>query len=79
MTTNNHRNHHDQTKIIRDSNYGGIFCIWDRIFGTYTESIAIKDFKSGFKNYNEQNIFRIQVDPLISYFKNLTSKLVRPS
>ena len=31
----NHRVHHGRDERSLDSNYGGIFIIWDRIFGTY--------------------------------------------
>jgi len=35
VTPSNHRVHHAQNKIYIDRNYGGIFCIWDRVFGTF--------------------------------------------
>lgn len=33
----NHRVHHAVNEKYLDKNYGGIFIIWDRIFGTYVE------------------------------------------
>jgi len=35
ITPSNHRIHHAQNPEYIDSNYGGVFIIWDRIFGTY--------------------------------------------
>ena len=36
-TPSQHRVHHAVNETYLDRNYGGIFCIWDRMFGTYTE------------------------------------------
>ena len=35
ITPSNHRIHHAQNPEYIDPNYGGVFIIWDRIFGTY--------------------------------------------
>ena len=37
VTPSNHRVHHGQNDYCIDRNYGGIFIIWDRIFGTFVE------------------------------------------
>jgi len=37
VTPSNHRVHHGQNDYCLDCNYGGIFIIWDRIFGTFVE------------------------------------------
>jgi len=37
VTASNHRVHHAQNEIYIDKNYGGVFIIWDRMFGTYKE------------------------------------------
>ena len=36
ITPMNHRIHHAKNKEYIDANYGGVFVIWDRMFGTYT-------------------------------------------
>eukprot|EP01091_Cochliopodium_minus_P017041 TRINITY_DN656_c0_g1_i2.p1 TRINITY_DN656_c0_g1~~TRINITY_DN656_c0_g1_i2.p1 ORF type:complete len:403 (-),score=52.66 TRINITY_DN656_c0_g1_i2:44-1252(-) len=36
-TPSHHRVHHARNKIYCDKNYGGMFIIWDKIFGTYEE------------------------------------------
>lgn len=35
MTPSHHRVHHAQNERYIDKNYGGLFIIWDRLFGTY--------------------------------------------
>jgi alkylglycerol monooxygenase len=35
VTPSNHRVHHAQNQRYIDKNYGGIFILWDRFFGTY--------------------------------------------
>jgi sterol desaturase/sphingolipid hydroxylase (fatty acid hydroxylase superfamily) len=37
VTPNMHSVHHSATHLETDSNYGDVFSIWDRIFGTYRE------------------------------------------
>jgi sterol desaturase/sphingolipid hydroxylase (fatty acid hydroxylase superfamily) len=37
VTPSNHRVHHGQNDYCIDRNYGGIFIIWDRLFGTFAE------------------------------------------
>ena len=37
VTPSNHRVHHAQNKEYIDANYGGVFILWDRIFGTFIE------------------------------------------
>ncbi|RBP50775.1 sterol desaturase family protein [Arenicella xantha] len=37
VTPSNHRGHHAQNTVYIDRNYGGVFILWDRFFGTYQE------------------------------------------
>lgn len=39
VTPSNHRGHHAQNTIYIDRNYGGVFIIWDRLFGSYQEEL----------------------------------------
>jgi sterol desaturase/sphingolipid hydroxylase (fatty acid hydroxylase superfamily) len=39
VTPSNHRVHHAQNEAYIDRNYGGIFILWDRLFGTFQEEI----------------------------------------
>ena len=40
VTPSNHRVHHARNKIYVDRNYGGVFILWDRIFGSFQEELA---------------------------------------
>lgn len=40
VTPSNHRVHHGQNDYCIDKNYGGIFSLWDRLFGTYADERA---------------------------------------
>jgi sterol desaturase/sphingolipid hydroxylase (fatty acid hydroxylase superfamily) len=39
VTPSNHRVHHAQNDRYLDRNYGGVFIVWDRIFGTWQEEL----------------------------------------
>lgn len=40
VTPSNHRVHHAVNDQYIDKNYGGVFIIWDRLFGTFQEEIT---------------------------------------
>lgn len=35
ISPSNHRVHHAQNAVYMDRNYGGVFIVWDRLFGTF--------------------------------------------
>lgn len=72
ITPNNHRTHHDNIHAHQASNYGGVFSIWDRMFGTYTEEIS--EFNPGIKNFKEENVLRFEFVPIINYCKSIWKK-----
>lgn len=39
VTPSNHRVHHAQNPVYMDRNYGGVFIVWDRLFGTFQEEL----------------------------------------
>ena len=39
VTPSNHRVHHAQNDCYLDRNYGGVFIVWDRLFGTYQREL----------------------------------------
>jgi sterol desaturase/sphingolipid hydroxylase (fatty acid hydroxylase superfamily) len=39
ITASNHRVHHAQNDMYLDKNYGGMFILWDRMFGTFQEEL----------------------------------------
>jgi len=56
ITPSNHRVHHAQNKIYIDRNYGGILCVWDRMFGSFQDELAeepcIYGIRKPLKSYN---------------------------
>ena len=39
VTPSNHRVHHARNRIYVDRNYGGVFILWDRLFGSFQEEL----------------------------------------
>lgn len=39
ISPSNHRVHHAQNAVYMDRNYGGVFILWDRLFGTFQEEL----------------------------------------
>lgn len=39
VSPSNHRVHHAQNAVYIDRNYGGVFIIWDRLFGSFQEEL----------------------------------------
>lgn len=39
VTPSNHRVHHAQNQVYIDRNYGGVFILWDRLFGSFQEEL----------------------------------------
>lgn len=56
VTASNHRVHHAQNAMYIDRNYGGIFIIWDRLFGSFQEELpeqpCIYGIRKPLKSYN---------------------------
>ncbi len=63
ITPSNHKIHHDSRRENQDSNYGAIFSIWDRMFGTFKNSSEKITF--GIPGYKEDNPFKMEIDPLL--------------
>jgi sterol desaturase/sphingolipid hydroxylase (fatty acid hydroxylase superfamily) len=56
VSPNMHKVHHHYQLPFTDSNYGAVFSIWDRLFGTY-KKLDPKDIRYGLDRYypNEQD------------------------
>ncbi len=50
VSPNMHKVHHHWKQPYTDSNYGGVFSIWDRLFGTYRE-LDPKELRYGLDRY----------------------------
>ena len=63
VSPSNHRIHHAQNKHYVDANYGGVFILWDRIFGTYKEEIEeLKPIYGTAKPLRSWNPFKANLD-----------------
>ncbi len=47
VSPNMHKVHHHYKQPFTDTNYGNIFSVWDRLFGTYAPATACEDLKYG--------------------------------
>lgn len=51
-----HRNHHAPERRFTDSNYGNIFSVWDRLFGTFTEPRTGGVLEFGLEDRRRRNL-----------------------
>lgn len=54
VTPDMHKVHHHNVQPLTDTNYGNIFSIWDRLFGTYAYVKNIKTLQFGIDTYPEE-------------------------
>jgi sterol desaturase/sphingolipid hydroxylase (fatty acid hydroxylase superfamily) len=56
VTPSNHRVHHARNEIYLDKNYGGVFIVWDRLFGSFKDERAdepcVFGITTGLKSWN---------------------------
>ena len=63
VSPSNHRIHHAQNKHYVDANYGGVFILWDRFFGTYKEELEeLKPIYGTAKPLKSWNPFKANLD-----------------
>lgn len=53
VTPDMHKVHHHYTQPLTDTNYGNIFAIWDRVFGTYASVDDARNLKYGIDTHME--------------------------
>jgi sterol desaturase/sphingolipid hydroxylase (fatty acid hydroxylase superfamily) len=68
-TASNHRVHHGANPIYIDKNYGGIFMIWDRLFGTYQPETE-KVYYGLTENIGTSNVFKINLSGYLGMIAN---------
>ncbi|MBI3258247.1 MAG: sterol desaturase family protein [Ignavibacteriae bacterium] len=69
VTQQYHLVHHGIEMKDQNSNFGGVFTLWDRLFGTYSTNKNVKVF--GIEGYSQNNFIKIQTDPMVTYCKKL--------
>lgn len=68
VTPNFHKIHHHQDQEYTDSNYGNVFIIWDKLFGTFKE-LPIEDIKYGlieFEAAKKQSFWYLLISPFVN-------------
>ncbi len=71
-TPSHHRVHHSSNIQYLDKNYGGVFIIWDRLFGTFkSEDDKIPCVYGITKNIHTYNLFKIAFHELGSIIKDV--------
>jgi sterol desaturase/sphingolipid hydroxylase (fatty acid hydroxylase superfamily) len=70
ITPNMHKVHHHYTQPLTDTNFGNIFSIWDRIFGTFASVEDISTLKYGIDTHMDEeennrlgNLLKIPFQP----------------
>ncbi len=69
-TPSHHRVHHSSELRYLDKNYGGIFIIWDRLFGTFKEEDKLPIYGIT-KNIHTFNLFKIAFHELVAIAKDV--------
>jgi sterol desaturase/sphingolipid hydroxylase (fatty acid hydroxylase superfamily) len=70
-TPSHHRVHHGCDKHYLDKNYGGIFIIWDRIFGSFQEENK-RPYYGLTRDFDSINPFKVWFSELPAFFTDLT-------
>jgi len=67
-----HKIHHSNVKDHTDSNYGTIFSIWDRVFGSFKKDVDQEKIIFGLKEFSDPKelmLFKLLVLPFRGMFK----------
>jgi sterol desaturase/sphingolipid hydroxylase (fatty acid hydroxylase superfamily) len=68
VSPNYHKIHHHQQQIFTDSNYGNIFIVWDKLFGTY-KTLPVHEIKYGLEEFDtdeRQSFWYLLKSPFIN-------------
>lgn len=68
VTPNYHKVHHEQNQFYTDSNYGTLFIIWDKLFGTF-KTKPVEEIIYGLKEFEgnkKQSFLYLMKSPFIS-------------
>ncbi len=67
VTPHFHATHHDKRIQYQNSNFGGVFSLWDRFFSTYAKDVEVSSF--GIEGYKQNNVIKIHTDPILQYVR----------
>lgn len=84
-TPSHHRVHHGCKADQIDRNFGGVFIVWDRLFGTFVDERDVSKLEYGLTSRQPKtlNPFRLNLDEFFAMFKDVVryrdlSIFVRP-
>lgn len=63
-TPRTHRVHHARRMPLTDSNFGTVFTLWDRLFGTWRELPEVEALDTGLDDYPRQGAGAMLLHPL---------------
>ena len=77
VSPSNHRVHHAQNDEYMDKNYGGVFIVWDRLFGTYQRELSdepcVYGIRGAIKSWNPvMALTHIYQDMLLDMWRTRT-------
>jgi len=74
MMPNFHKVHHEQDQFYTDSNYGTLFILWDRLFGTF-KTKPVNEIKYGLKEFegNKKQSFTYLIKSPLINIKRITN------
>ena len=55
VTPNMHKVHHSREQFQTDTNYGNIFSVWDRVFGSHTSAVDFRNLHYGLEDFDGAN------------------------
>lgn len=64
VTPDHHWVHHHRVRADTDSNYGTVFTLWDRLFGSFSRTIRTPDMPIGTEGREERSLQGLVVRPL---------------
>ncbi|WP_295668955.1 sterol desaturase family protein [uncultured Mucilaginibacter sp.] len=68
---NFHKVHHHKDQQFTDSNYGNLFIVWDKLYGTF-KYLPVKDIKYGLEEFDgpeQQRLFFLLKSPFLNFKK----------
>ncbi|QLL05137.1 sterol desaturase family protein [Mycobacterium vicinigordonae] len=71
-TPSHHRVHHGMDRLYLDKNYGGIFIIWDRIFGSFQEELFRPHYGLT-KQVDTFNVWKLQTHEYVAIVRDWRS------
>ena len=71
-TPSHHRVHHGMDAEYLDKNYGGIFIVWDRLFGTFRQE-TFRPHYGLTKQVNTFNVWKLQTHEYLSIARDFRS------